>query len=395
MLFRILSLLFAVFIIQQALAQKFIPGYYVKSSGDTIKTNLFLQKKGGDINGIIPEGGSLIGPGDVKAAGLNGHHYLVRKVTVDKSPKGSINAVDTIFMEIMSREKISLLYSLDEYDKSHFFIEDENGNVEELGLRVLDMGNGVSFQELPSYKEKLKAIFPGCTSLFDDVDKTRYVKNQIRAVYEKLYECKYGHRPKMQSIKSSSSEFGITAGASSMKLSFEDVGRGTVASSATWDRITNVTGGIFMETRFSRTGDLFSLRQELTYRSYDQTSKDISLTPGISIIGEVSASYLRYNLMGRIALSRGRVVPFINLGIPIGYLLKSNSTKLITNGSSARNEELLGKTNKFELGFFGGAGIAYKDISFETRLEQSSGLDPQNYASKVKTVYLMLSYRLF
>lgn len=30
-------------------AQKFTPGYYIKTSGDTTKTDVFLKKKGGDI----------------------------------------------------------------------------------------------------------------------------------------------------------------------------------------------------------------------------------------------------------------------------------------------------------------------------------------------------------
>lgn len=391
---RPLIILLFLFVVQEVYAQKFLPGYYVNSSGDTVKANLFLRKKGGEITGLEVEGGKHIGKGEVKALGLDGVNYVVRVATLDKSPKGPINVVDTVVMEIMSREKISLLASIDQYDKSHYFIELEDGKVEELGLRFLDKGNKVTFQELPSYKDKLKALFPDCQPLFPEIDNTRYTKRSIKSVYEKLYQYKFGSKPKIEGKKDVANDFGLTIGMSSTKLSFNDTGHGGVAAATDWPKSNNITGGIFMDNKFARTR-MFSLRQELVYRSYKTTGKDLSGTPGLSIVGSVSASYLKYNLIGRIALSHGAFKPFLAAGVSPSLLLSSSSGTKIVNGGSERTEELLGKNKGFEFGYVGGAGIMYDDFCLEARMELSNGLDSENYNTKVNTFYLMLSYRLF
>src|SRR5690242_10899849 len=100
-------------------AQKFTPGYYVRNSGDTVHTNLFLRKKKGDILGVLSEGGRLVGPRDIIAASVGNVNYVVKIVSIDKTPKISRPVADTVFLEVMSREKISLLYSIDENDKAH------------------------------------------------------------------------------------------------------------------------------------------------------------------------------------------------------------------------------------------------------------------------------------
>jgi hypothetical protein len=390
---HLFSLALIAIVITNANAQKFTPGYYVNSSGDTLKTNLSLRKKNGEIAGLQSEGGKQISKTDLKAIGLNGINYVVRITTVDKSPKGPINAIDTVIMEIMSREKISLLYSIDRHDKSHYFIEGEGGTVDELGLRFLDRGDGKNFQELPSYKDKLKALFPTCKLLYSEIDQAHYTKKNIRFVYEKLYQCRYGSKPKTESAKDAAHDFGLTAGISSTKLAFESVGGGAVASTAKWPVSTSMTGGIFMESKFARVNQ-FSLRQELIYRSYEQTAKDLSTTPGISIIGRVSASYLKYNLMGRIKLSRNAFQPFLSLGISPALLLSSSSSRTVTTSTQV-TDELLGKSKSFEFGFVGGAGLTYHDFGLEARMELSGGLDPERYHMRVNTFYLMLSYRIF
>lgn len=377
-------------------AQKFTPGYYVRSSGDTVHTNLFIRKKKGDILGVMSEGGRLVGPREIIATRVGNTNYIVKVVSIDKTPKVAQPIVDTVLLEILSREKMSLLYSIDENDKAHFFVEDESGKTEELGLRILDRGDGITFQELTTYKDKLKSLFPGCTMLSGDIDRTRYTRQSILSIYQKLYECKYGAPPKAEPVQAVVSDYGLLLGLSVTDLSFEDVGNGNLASSVMWDKSIDLTGGVFMETKFAKTGPAFLLRQELTHRKYNSSSTDYYKGQGqLHILGNVSASYLKYSVMARLAISQNKLKPFINAGVSPSFLLGSSSRAVITSGSTQSTDVLLGKTSRFDFGFFGGAGLLYENITIEARVEQSSGLNPQYYNSSVHTLYILLSYRLF
>jgi hypothetical protein len=352
-----------------------------------VKTDIFLRKKSGHIAGLSSKDGQSFKPADLAGAGVGQVNYVVRKLAVDKSPKNAI-VIDTVFLEVMSREKISLLFFVDEYDKSHYYIEDENGIATELGLKILDTGDGITFQELPTYKGTLKALFPSCSSLFPEIDKTKYTAGSIRAIFTKLYACKYGAAPKINVSNQSVTDFGITAGVSSAKIKF--VGNG-LAPYLSFNSSTAVTGGIFAETRFAR-ANMFSLRNEVTYRSYDATSKAYQ-TSLSQVVGHVKASYLKYNLSGRIEVTRSRVKPFISLGVIAAYLLSSQDKATVTTGTKQREDDLIDNVKSYEIGFFGGVGVSTPKFSAEIRLEDTGGLVPSE-ASKVATGYVLLSYKL-
>ena len=318
---------------------------------------------------------------------------VTRIVTIDKSPK--INSVvDTVELEILSREKMSLLYYEDEFHKQHFFIEDENGAVEELRLHILDRGDGSSFRELAVYKDKLKEMFPSCADHFNEIDLTRYTKNGMRSTYQKLYQCKYGEAPKILTTKNLVNDFGITVGISSTDLSFEQSGQATIASGMKFDKSTDLTGGIFMESSFAKSNYRFSLRQELTHRKYNSTSEDYNHGQGqTQIFATVKANYIKYNLMLRFALSNGALRPFVNVGISPSLLIASTNEMQTTYNGVQINETLLGKTKSFEIGGFGGAGVALNNFSLELRVERSGGLKPEKYDMKIQTLYILLAYR--
>ena len=195
-------------------AQTFVPGYYVKTSGDTVKTNVFIKKKRGYVIGLLTKAGQSFGRNDIIAMGANTTGYVVRRVSVDMSPKGPVTT-DTTFLEVMGREKIALLTMTDENDKEHFYIEDEDGSITELVLKILDRGDGVTFQDLPVYKQTLRQLFPGCNQLFPIVERTQYTRRSIRSTYQKLYECRYGNAPAMNSNREVVTDGGLMLGVSS------------------------------------------------------------------------------------------------------------------------------------------------------------------------------------
>ena len=376
--------------------QKFESGYYIRSSGDTIPDHIFLRTKKSYILSVLSEKGQSFPATQLRGMGVNRIHYVVRTVSVDLSPrKGTL--VDTVFLEVMARGKISLLSFIDQYDKSHYYIEREDGITEELGLKILDRGDGITFQQLDTYKQTLKEIFPSCTDIFPEIDKTRYNQNAIREVFDRLYQCRYGSLPAAETHKNIIINAGGILGFSSTDAEF--TGNGSTAAMLMFDKSTDITGGVFVDFKFPRTGNAFSVRNELTHRKYKTTSADLYGNQGSTqLFGSVSASYIKYSLAPRIAFSHNKLRPFINFGVSPALLLsQTNKTTIIfSRGASQRMETLLGKVKKFELGFFGGAGLIYSNFSIEARVERSNGLQPElAETSPVNTLFILLSYRIF
>jgi opacity protein-like surface antigen len=195
--------------------------------------------------------------------------------------------------------------------------------------------------------------------------------------------------------KTLSINWGIVAGVSSTQLHFKDKpGSTSMAPQLSFDKSTDLTGGVFAEMKFARS-KWFSLRNDLTHRRYDASSTDFYNGVGsVRAFGSVTASYLKYSLSARASITKDQAKPFVSFGVSPSLLLSSSNSYLTNYGPTQTSVSLLGKVKSFEFGFFGGAGVQYNRAGAEIRVEQSSGLNPQNCKSKVSTVYILLSYRL-
>lgn len=378
-----------------AFAQTFVPGYYVKTSGDTVKTNVFIKRKGSYVIGLLTKSGQSFSRADIIAMGANTTSYVLRNITVDKSPKGPVTN-DTTFMEVLSRGKIGLLTMTDENYKDHFYIEDEDGSITELVLKVLDRGDGITFQELQVYKQTLRQLFPACNQLFPIIERTRYTRSSIRSIYEKLYECRYGNVPEMTSNKEIVTDAGLILGVSSTNLSFKQYsGFAAIAPQLTFDNSTDLTGGVFIESRFTKNASLLTLRNELTHRRYKTSSSDFYGGQGQThLFGSVSADYIKYSLVLRATFSHNNLKPFVNIGGSPALLVATSNRALTISPGTQHTESLLGKVKRVELGFFAGVGLRFNNVAIEARFERSNGLQPEYCDSSVRTLYITLSYRL-
>jgi hypothetical protein len=189
--------------------------------------------------------------------------------------------------------------------------------------------------------------------------------------------------------------WGVVAGISSTKLQFHDrAGSTSMAPQLSFDKSTNLTGGIFADVKFLKITWL-SIHNELTHRSYDASSTDFYGGSGSTqAFGTVTAKYMKYNLAFRAALTDSNVKPFFSLGVSPAFLL-SQSNSFVTNFSTtSTRQSLLGKCRSFEMGFFGAVGVLFNRIAIEARIEQSQGLKPENCKSSVNTLYILFSYKL-
>jgi hypothetical protein len=189
--------------------------------------------------------------------------------------------------------------------------------------------------------------------------------------------------------------WGLTLGVSSTQLQFKDKGGAqSTASGLRFDRSTDLTGGLFAEIKFVNAAWL-SMRNDLTHRKYDAESGDSYNGVGQThAFGSVTASYLKYSLSVRAALTRTALQPFITAGVSPSLLLSQDNSYLIDYGVTQARQPLLGSVRSFEFGFYGGAGLGYSRFSGEVRAEMSNGLRPTDMKSPVSSVYVLLSYRL-
>jgi hypothetical protein len=395
----LIVLVLATLVVFPANAQKFKPGYYITVSGDTIKDDILLKKKKQQIISVDTKDGLSLKPEDLRGMGQEGVNYIVRSVTMDKSPQlGSV--IDTVFLEIISRGNMSFFYTIDENDKAHFYIENESG-LWEVSVRLVAIENSVNPRRLETYIETLKILFPTCTDLFPAIEKTIFSKKGITSIYEKLYKCRYNEAPLANGAGKGETltDFGVLAGMSMTnihffnKLSDVDTGPATnLVSNFNFKTSIDPTLGVFLDTKFGRTKS-FALRQELTFRRYNCKS-DYQVNQGPNhLLANVMINYLKYSLAGRLFFNKNTFRPFATLGVSPAYAVSMNQTLERTTGGNAGKEPLYKKVAEFEMGAFVGVGAMYSNFSFDARYEYSSGLLARSN-SKVNTLYLILSYTL-
>ncbi len=390
---------------QLAFAQRFEQGYYIKNSGDTIKTEIFLQQRAGSITSVVLRDNTSFKPIEIRGAGIGGVNYVTRVLSVDKSPKLKDPVMDTVILEVMERGKISLLYHLDEYEKTHYHLEKEDGSLEELGMKILDKGTGIHFQKLTTYKDVLKKNFATCTNLFPIIDKTTYLKKNVDKTFQKLYECAHGKLTRQIATKEIVNEFGLTGGVSMTNYNFTGLSVDARVAKFDFGTSTNFTGGLFYDFKFARTGKLFTLRNELIYRSYASSSKEVAESKLIQnqkfSTAFLSTAYLKYNIILRHSFGYGKVRPFANVGFSIAYLLSYNEhvyVKPAAFGVSGTpyEESLLGSASPIDFGISAGGGVKLGNFSFEGRYEYGFGTRPKEaVASPVNTIYFLGSYCLW
>lgn len=384
-------------IVFSASAQKFRPGYYITAAGDTVRKDISIQKKNQAIDKIVTPEGLFLAPKDVIGFGIEGVNYIVRSVSVDKSPDLGV-VTNTVFLEVMIRAQMSLYTMIDENEKAHFYIENENG-IHELSVKLTRIQDLVQVQRLETYKGTLKGLFPTCSNLYPAIDKTVLSRRGMQAIFEKLYTCRYNEGPPKSKKEQdhAKTDFGILGGVSSTKLSFPGKNKGSIVPSLDFkDRGQDPTLGLFLETRFSRAGR-FAARHELTYRQYDCTSEPDQSSPFATPIltGNVNVKYLKYAFLARVYFLKRYVRPFFDVGLSPAYATSIKHTLTRDGGPNSGVSPLFtDKLSKFELGFFAGIGTSFKSFSFEFRYENSTGLRPEETHSNVHTMYFNLSYRL-
>jgi len=371
---NLITLALVVIVVSTTSAQKFTPGYYIPLYGDSIKKDLALKETKGYIQKLITPEGEYLAPGDIRGFGLNNIHYVVRNV-----------GTDTLFLEVMNRGKMALYYRMDQNQKDHFYIENENGT-----------------QELTEKLNVLKENFPTCKDLFKAIDRTKLNRKDVQSIYERLYQCKYNEaaarvkKPEKPFI----TDIGAYGGVMSTEQSFVYLTKGT-ADAALLARMTfpkksiSPDFGFYLERKFNprRT---FGVRHELSYHHYSQTSdpwRPSQYATNI-YVATVGATYLKYTLgVRQYLIPKSNIRPFISGGVIPMLALSQTHDLAETEPSGMTHRNIFKKVKKATVSYMLGAGVWYKDYALEFRYEPLKGFSDETQGT-VKSFAVIFHYRI-
>jgi len=397
---------------------KYLPGYIVKTSGDTIsgyiktkKQSAYLKKiqfKEKDINEEQTHDISTL-----VAFNVENKHYVKARVQIDtiKYPRKLTYdsklylANYTVFLEALVGGVKSLYYFKGPYGIKQFYIK-EGDKYELLKYKKYfknDKEGGKTITEDLRYKGQLQLYLNDCKSIKNRLEATQYSRVSLIRTFLKYYKCTRKKNTFNQAAPKTLVNTGLTAGISNTTIGFKVINRfSEPVAFADFSNSTNFSGGLFLELVFPGKRRNFSLYNELAYSNYQSEGTYAENIGALNIKYRlnIEAAYLKvYNLlrfMPRASADASTYV-FFNVGVANGAALRliDQQTSVITSsvGNVNTNERSLGIGRRgVESSLVFGLGLKINKVfSLETRYELGDGFTSNTQiASRINRLFFLL-----
>lgn len=400
----ILAVTFSVtiFIIPQSLYSQnnFIKGFIITNENDTISG--FIDYKNWEINPdrisfkktLADKKSEFYNAMTIKEFDVNNEIYESGEIQIETSPvqtnELSHNAVmdfenRTAFLLAFVRGQKSLYLYKTKKQKEQYYIkndttfellkykkylktnESENvvvlENKKYIGQLMLYLGN---YEELIPQIQTAEYNQKSLIKLFNNY----YSKNQTTAIY----------RREADKIKS---EFGAFAGITSTTVAFYGWYNQALLYT-NYPSSTDFTAGLSYNFVLPRNREKWSIYNELMYSTYKFAGRSVDylnenqyeiFTSGFGL------SYIKINNLLRYNFLLKDLKIFLNAGLSNGFVIAENRNNLITEtrfytSHSVSTTKVLDEIRTYEQGLMWGAGIKYRNLSLEFRLEQANGMSP-------------------
>ncbi len=263
-------------------------------------------------------------------------------------PQG--NTVKRLFLEKLSDGKL-ITYYLKEKKREVFFVQGENGE-----LIRLKEGRG----KRAGYKTKLAALTSDCDHTKKAVRKLRHTRSSIYKFAEAYNSC--------GQIEIKRTQYGVLLGSSMMQAVFSK-NFSFLEDGAISPYVDNsIALGGFVD--FSYKNSKFSMRSEILYEKHEYQVKEE--VEGLEATHSISHSTWTLPFLVRYCPIKGRLKPFVNIGMGLSFLgnIKVNSYFVTLSEDIIRSEPLKSPS----LNALGGVGCLYHinpdfNISFELRYQ--------------------------
>jgi hypothetical protein len=402
-----------------AAAQKnFVRGYYITASGDTVQR--FIDDRNWVKNpdqirvSDSPESSTFTtySASDIKGFVLtNGDVFVSEIVQIDKS-KENLNQMnigdapvivtDTVFLRVLVRDKLSLLFMEDENSKKHFYLQIENTRPEELIVqkRLMLVNGKRVVSSTDAYKELLNNHFQDCPEAARRISTTQLQTAMLTKLFTKYNTC-FANAAEPQYVAKSEKVIYKTGAVAGLSPTGLEVDKEDATYSLSNSGLANsYTIGLSLNAILPRANGRWSVYNELAWKYYSMTGENES-RPGLGQYRhkkfDVKMGYIGLNTMLRYQFPLATLQPFITIGIANNFNVVDNSIVETYNSSFSSEKTTTGAfmapTRKYEQALLAGVGVAFNKFNVSGRYEYGNGMSAISSISTIRSTYnILLGY---
>ncbi|OWP63859.1 hypothetical protein CDA63_06510 [Hymenobacter amundsenii] len=401
----------------------FRPGYVVTLDGDTLHGE--VDSRGSQRNARLaryrPSDAASITdyqPQQLRGYGLVGDRvYQVDSVSVavppvPTAPYGA--APDTVqqpvFLEVLVRGALSLLYLRDELSNDHFYLSAAGKSVQELlppPVRKIADDEVAYRNSANAFRRTMAAATQQCLALQSTVAAARYNQRSLSELVTTYNQCvgAASVSPSAAAYKTRV-RIGLIGGAEVSRLVLNGQKSTYGFVSKGWSDKVSPVIGVALTVGLTRVNRTISARLEGFYESQSYLLR--SQIAGSNTYNEfrVKLTSIRVPLLMRYTFPRGEIRPFAQAGFSFSYLLNNDNEERQVripanpNGYPASAWVPIVKPRTLEQGLIGSVGLATawdnrRNARVELRYERSNGFsNAVGFGSRVNRFYLLLGYDL-
>jgi hypothetical protein len=415
----------------------FQPGYLITLEGDSLKG--WVDEQGHIANArsiqfkaAESDPARRYFPHEIAGFGIGiDQQYETHVLEVDMSPgrqaelafseeKTPDLEVDSLFLMVYVKGRISMYHFRDETTKNHFFIQKGEGPVRELidfRYKEKDSFETINANKLKrdrKYLRQLHEAFFDCPSL-----KSQILKGELNDIPFKSYDIQQliiaynqcaapeveTYVKDLKALRRPRLEVGLVGGATFDFLSIrgtEGVTRQALVSTD-FEPALGYAAGLSFHIRSREVQGKWGFYSELLWHAYEAKS-DVTLQVSNSewyrYQARADLQYLRLLTSVRYNYFKGKWRPFAHLGFSTSALIREeNSMRTESNffGVERETEEQIFQQDprRYELAVLLGGGVTRGRLSGELRCELGNGFSPISGADTHRSsIYLLLGYRL-
>lgn len=361
-------------------AQKdFVPGYVIRTTGDTIQGT--IDDQNWDINPthITFKGNDgkieSLSRRDIREFCIKGRVmeiYRTRILDLDKGPyelkdlqsyPTPLISRDTVFATLYETGTVALYFLRDETSRYHFLIEKNDTGILDLGIQRFLRSTKMVSNDL--YKNQLNRLMSDCPGVITKLSDLEFNEKDLRGIVNYYNGCVKPARPaEAKPIYSQKKEkagvtFGLMAGVGFRKDKLrQSLGYHPLAGLSLGPS-PNVDAGLWLSIILPRTKRALEICTEIEWNYFDQRKKFVYTGSSDVNTVEIAAHIVRADALLRYSLPVKKVTPTLSLGGSLG------SAVAYTNTLNATQEAI--PFVQFQWAFIAGAGISIKNAGLELR----------------------------
>lgn len=286
---------------------------------------------------------------------------------------------DTIFFKCLFMSDKALFLDREVGKKDNFYIKTHNGYELLLYKRHLAEHNKkLVVEDDRSYIGQLATYLEQCPDLHVILPEIKYDYVHLYYLFLRYNQCTNGLIVHEKGPTRMSLEFGITAGPSLTTVEFEGTGFDYITQ-VEYSPSVSVSIGTYADLIFPYKQKRSSIYNELLLTHFNVSSQHSEIIDSenfSTIETRFSFVHLKLNNLIRYRSSRSSLGWFANAGISNGYPISRTNCRLssftILGETGTRKDVALRPIRFHEVGLLIGAGINYKKVSMELRIEKSN-----------------------